>query len=103
MSEVNFGALSQLYLMQLAGLVYSDGSRIENPSEAQIKESKRYGRAGLKRLTQEDYGYNVLDWFEYLVVDADDDCGITHAWGYRYMRKVLKELGVDLPYKKDLI
>ena len=93
--------VSQVYLMQLAGSVFESGQRIPEPSDDKIQDSREAGRSWLKRFTGEDFGYDVQRWFAHLV--KNERSAITHRRGYWAMRKVIKELGEELPFKKDIV
>lgn len=92
---------SQLYLMQLGGLVIDGRRRVENPTKAQVESSQQDGLEMLKRLTGQYFGNDILQWFSYLAQNSEK-YGITHPYGYANMRKFLKSVGYNLPWKKDL-
>lgn len=91
---------SQLYLMQLAGFVVRGREKVLNPSESQTRQSREQERQALRRLTGEDFGYDVEKWCRFLIVG---DYGLTHSYGYRAMRRFLRETGFSTPYKKDVV
>lgn len=91
---------SQLYLMQLAGLVVEGWGKVCEPSETQIRESKVEGYQNLRRMTGKDFGYDVEQWYRFLIVG---DFGLTHPYGYGAMRRFLKKAGFTAPFKKDLL
>ena len=91
---------SQLNLMRMAGLVVSGRYRVYDPTADQIEESKALGYRMLRRMTNQDFGYDVELWYEYLIVN---DYGLTHPYGYATLRSFLKENGYAAPYKKDVV
>lgn len=91
---------SQLYLMQLAGLVVRGREKVLDPSESQTRQSRERGYQALRRLTGEDFGYNVEKWYRFLIVG---DYGLTHPYGYGAMRQFLRETGFSTPFKKDVV
>jgi hypothetical protein len=91
---------SQLYLMQLAGLVVEGRWKVDEPSESQIRRSREYGYHSLRRLTGEDFGYDVEKWYRFLIVG---DYGLTHPYGYGGMRQFLRKAGFSTPFKKDVM
>lgn len=93
---------SQVTLLELAGLVVSGRGVVHDPTDAQIAESRDRAYACLRKMTGQDFGYDVVAWFRWLVVQ-EDDRGITHPYGYHTMRGKLKERGITLPFKKDVL
>ncbi len=91
---------SQLYLMQLAGLVVEGFTRVYDPTEEQIRESREAGHKHLCRMTGEDFGTDVEKWYEYLIVR---DYGMTHHYGYGALRRFLSSRGFAAPYKKEVV
>ena len=89
---------SQIYLLQLAGMVinYRRGP-VDNPTENEINESKAEGLADLKRLTGMDYGYDVMQWYNYLL---ETDHGINHPYFYSTLKEKLSDMGYQLPTKE---
>ena len=85
---------SQLFLMQLAGLVVKGRARVLAPSAEQTQHSRDEGLRNLKKLTGQDFGFDVEKWFEYLKTQGD--FGVTHPYGYASMRGILRELGHEL-------
>jgi hypothetical protein len=91
---------SQLYLMQLTGLVVEGFAKVHNPSEAQVTRSKEEGHRKLCRMTGRDFGYDVERWYEYLILS---DYGMTYHGGYGAMRRFLKKAGYQAPFKKEVL
>ena len=91
---------SQLYLMQLAGLVVEGFGRVIDPTEEQIQASKRDGHRQLCSMTDQDFGEDVEKWYEYLIIN---DYGLTHPYGYGALRSFLKRQGFAAPYKQEVL
>ncbi len=91
---------SQVFLMQLAGLVIKGRAKVINPSEQEIAQSKEEGYRVLCLMTHQDFGYDVEKWYEYLIIG---DYGLTHPYCYATLRRFLKNAGFNAPYKKDVL
>ena len=91
---------SQLYLMQLAGLVVDGFARVNEPTQVQIQASKRDGHRVLCKMTGQDFGADVEKWYEYLIAN---EYGLTHSYGYAALRRFLQLQGFATPYKKEVL
>src|SRR5689334_11089183 len=91
---------SQLYLMQLAGLVVVGRGKVHDPTSEQIAQSREQGHRLLCRMTGQDFGDDVEQWYAFLILG---DYGLTHPYGYGPLRRFLKRAGYEAPYKKDVI
>ena len=91
---------SQLYLMQLAGLVVEGFGRVNEPTLKQVQASRRTGHQGLCNMTGQDFGDDVEKWYDYLIVN---DYGLTHSYGYGALRRFLLQQGFAAPYKKEVL
>jgi hypothetical protein len=74
---------SQLYLMQLAGLVIVGRCRVKVPTAQQLAKSKEQGHQILCAMTKQDFGHDVERWYEYLITK---NFGLTHPYGYGTLR-----------------
>ena len=94
MTIVGLGRItpSQLYILQLSGLVIQGRELVSEPTEEQIEESKSQGLKNLIRLTGEDFGLDIMAWFDYL---KKSDFEVTHPYGYGQLKSRLKSLGYE--------
>ncbi len=84
---------SQLFLLQLAGIVIQGRSRVLEPTALQVQNSQRQGLQRLRELTGVDYGDDIQAWYDFL---AQGDFGIHHSYGLSSMLRLLKQQGYDL-------
>jgi|GEM_PF-4247967 len=86
---------SQLCLLHLAGVVITKRNRLLNPPDEMIDNAREDGYLGLRQMTGEDFGYDVLKWYDYLM-EHQSEYGITHPYGYQTMCQILHELGYEV-------
>ncbi len=68
---------------------YPDGDK-QSFSETERLWSMKRARTGLARLTGEDFGYDLSQWNDYLLM-ADDDHGYTHPYGWSQTKKIVEQ------------
>lgn len=85
---------SQGFLLMLAGYVFSRRGIHPNPTAGEIAQAQETGLAALKRLTQQDFGYDVLAWHQFLSENSQFD--YLHPYGYQTTVSLLKNRGIDV-------
>lgn len=92
---------SQMFLLQLAGLVIEGRSVNHEPSDEQIEFARNQGYRRLKRLTGEDFGYSVEKWFHFFWNKAAE-YGFFHPYGHRTLLSILERRGYKIPAKRPV-
>jgi hypothetical protein len=104
MTIPNWGRLtpSQMDMLMLAGHVIHrhpvSPSTVE-PDEARLR-AMAMGRARLRLLTGQDFGYDLRRWHEYLL--ADEDTGYRHPYAWGVVRPAVEEALAD-PNRERLV
>jgi len=87
-------------LLQLAGIVIARRQVVDEPSHPQIDQARKDGHEALKRLTDQDFGYDVMRWYEYLITQ---DYGLDHPYAFTATLKLLKKVGFNAATKQELL
>jgi hypothetical protein len=86
---------AQMYMVMLAGHVLHrhpvQPGTVE-PDEARLR-AMALGRARLRRLTGQDFGYDLRRWHEHLL--ADEDTGYSHPFAWDTVRPAIERALAD--------
>ena len=97
-----YSAGQQLLLM-LCGEVFDHLERVEQPTQKQREASQALGYSRLKQLTNQDFGFDLLKWYTFLLTDDQPGMSLTYPISsYHKLRDLLLARGISVPWKKDL-
>jgi hypothetical protein len=85
---------AQVFLLKLAGYVLRRDGLMDNPSPDEVAASRRGGLEGLRKITGEDFGDDILAWHAFLMKHGK--YGLQSIPGFKIVVELLQARGFPI-------